>query len=144
MVAVRTKFERAAEEYFVDLRRIRGSGGSTGERSLYSALSQLLNTVGGGLKPKVFCVQELADQGSGHPDFGLYTQSQVQKGKSKSGQKPERGVIEVKAVEDDAWLTATGEQVAGYWQSYRRVLVLNQVWKGRDRGDAIWIGHLEC
>ena len=23
-------------------------------------------------------------------------------------------------------------------------LVLNQVWKGRDRGDAIWIGHLEC
>ena len=125
MVAVRTKFEQAAEEYFVDLRRIRGSGGSTGERSLYSALSQLLNAVGGGLRPKVFCVQEMADQGSGHPDFGLYTQSQVQKGKSKSGQKPERGVIEVKSVEDDAWLTATGEQVAGYWQSYRRVLVTN-------------------
>ena len=23
-------------------------------------------------------------------------------------------------------------------------LVLNQAWNGRDRGDAIWIGHLEC
>ena len=23
-------------------------------------------------------------------------------------------------------------------------LVLNQSWNGRDRGDAMWIGHLEC
>ena len=34
------------------------------------------------------------------------------------------------------------------YRSYKRgdatALVLNQVWKGRDRGDAIWIGHLEC
>ena len=36
----------------------------------------------------MFCVQELADQGAGHPDFGLYTTQQVQKGKPKSGQKP--------------------------------------------------------
>ena len=102
-------------------------------------LANLLNAVGGTLQPKVFCVQEMADQGVGHPDFGLYTticetygrrgagrattatekkrrrrvlvvticspRQQVQKGKPKSGQKPERGVIEVKPVTDDAWLT---------------------------------------
>ena len=37
--------------------------------------------MGGALRPKAFCVQELADQGTGHPDFGLYTTQQVQKGK---------------------------------------------------------------
>ena len=73
----------------------------------------------------MFCVQELADQGVGHPDFGLYTTQQVQKGKPKSGQKPERGVIEVKPVAADAWLTAASDQVAGYWQGYRQVLVTN-------------------
>ena len=73
----------------------------------------------------MFCVQELADQGAGHPDFGLYTTQQVQKGKPKSGQKPERGVVEVKPVADDAWLTASGDQVSRYWDGYRRVLVTN-------------------
>ena len=115
----------AVEAYFSDLRLVRTSGGSTDERSLYVPLANLLNAVGGTLRPKVFCVQELADQGVGHPDFGLYTTQQVQKGKPKSGQKPERGVIEVKPVAHDAWLTAESDQVAGYWQGYRQVLVTN-------------------
>ena len=88
-------------------------------------LANLLNAVGGALRPKVFCVQDLANQGAGHPDFGLYTTRQVQKGKPKSGQKPERGVIEVKPVADDAWLTAASDQVTGYWQGYRQVLATN-------------------
>ena len=115
----------AVEAYFTDLRLVRSSGGATDERSLYVPLANLLNTVGGSLRPKVFCVQDLANQGAGHPDFGLYTTQQVQKGKPKSGQKPERGVIEVKPVEDDAWLTAESDQVAGYWQGYRQVMVTN-------------------
>ena len=119
------KLQQAVEAYFVDLRMVRATGGATDERSLYVPLANLLNAVGGTLRPKVFCVQELADQGAGHPDFGLYTTRQVQKGKPKSGQKPERGVIEVKPVEDDAWLTAAGDQVAGYWQGYRQVMVTN-------------------
>ena len=94
-------------------------------RSLYVPLANLLNAVGATLQPKVFCVQDLANQGVGHPDFGLYTTQQVQKGKPKSGQKPERGVIEVKPVADDAWLTAESDQVAAYWQGYRQVLVTN-------------------
>ena len=105
------RLQQAVEAYFTDLRLIRSSGGATDERSLYVPLANLLNAVGGALRPKVFCVQDLADQGAGHPDFGLYTTRQVQKGKPKSGQKPERGVIEVKPVADDAWLTAASDQV---------------------------------
>ena len=70
-------------------------------------------------------MQELANQGAGHPDFGLYTTQQVQKGKPKSGQKPERGVVEVNPVDDDAWLTAASAQVNQYLQGYHSVLVTN-------------------
>ena len=63
------------------------------------------------LNPKVFCVGELADQGAGHPDFGLYAAKQVQKGRPRDGQMPERGVVEVKSVGDDAW--TDGQQRSG-------------------------------
>ena len=115
----------AAEAYFADLRRVRASGGGTGERSYYPALAGLLGAVGATLKPKVFCVLEGADQGAGHPDYALYTARQVQKGRPREGQVPERGVVEVKGVLDDAWLTAKSEQVSRYWGRYRLVLVTN-------------------
>ena len=124
------KFTQAVAAYFTELRRIQASGGATGERSAYGALTDLLNAVGDTMRPKVFCVPEMADQGAGHPDFGLYTtrQSQTQRGggqRQRRGQLPERGVVEVKSVGDDAWLTADGEQVSRYWQRYRQVLVTN-------------------
>ena len=120
-----TDLTAAAETYFADLGRVRASGGATGERSSYGPLAQLLNAVGAALKPKVFCVGELADQGAGHPDFGLYAAKQVQRGQPREGQTPERGVVEVKAADDDAWLTAAGDQVSRYWGRYRLVLVTN-------------------
>ena len=119
------KLTAAVEAYFADLARVRASGGATGERSSYVPLAGLLDAVGATLKPKVFCVQELADHGAGHPDFGLYTAKQVQKGQPHEGQTPERGVVEVKAVDDDAWLTAASDQVSRYWGRYRLVLVTN-------------------
>ena len=115
----------AAEAYFEELRRVRASGGATAERSRYTALHNLLAAVGGGLKPKVACISELADQGAGHPDFGLYAAKQVRRGEPREGQLPERGVVEVKAITDDAWLTADGDQVSRYWAKYRLVLVTN-------------------
>ena len=115
----------AVETYFVDLGRVRASGGATGERSSYPALANLLNAVGATLKPKVFCVVELADQGVGHPDMGLYLAKQLQKGSPDEGQTPEHGVVEVKSAEDNAWLTADGPQVSRYWGRYRLVLVTN-------------------
>ena len=120
-----TKFETSVEAYFADLRRIRASGGATSERSYYPPLTNLMNAIGGTLRPKVFCVGELADQGAGHPDLGLYVAKQVQRGTPRPGQVPERGVIEVKSVGDDAWLTAGSDQVSRYWSLYRLVLVTN-------------------
>ena len=91
-----SKLKSAIEAYLDDLRRIRASGGATGERSYYPPLSNLLNAIGGTLRPKVFCVGELAQQGAGHPDFGLYAAKQVQRGRPRDGQMPEYGVVEVK------------------------------------------------
>ena len=115
----------AVEAYFTDLRRVRASGGATGERSNYGPLANLLNAVGGTLRPKVFCVAELADQGAGHPDFGLFTAAQVQKGRPRDGQTPERGVVEVKTPRDDPRAGAVREQVSRYRGRYRLVLVTN-------------------
>ena len=73
----------------------------------------------------MFCVSEMAGQGAGHPDIGLFGAKQLQKGKLKQGQTPEAGVVEVKPARDDAWLTADSDQVSGYWGLYRLVLVTN-------------------
>ena len=125
MTRTATRLTTAVENYLTDLQRVRASGGGTGERSSYGPLANLLNTIGGVLKPRMFCVGELADQGAGHPDFGLYTAKQVQKGQPRAGQVPEGGVVEVKAPGDDAWLTAVGAQVSRYWDRYGLVLVTN-------------------
>ncbi len=117
----------AVEDYLDDLRKIRASGGGTAETSHYPPLTNLLNAVGGALKPKVFCINQVAEQGAGHPDLGLFAANQVQKGQPKQGQsqKPECGVVEVKPAGDDAWLTADSSQVSRYWGLYRLVLVTN-------------------
>ena len=125
MSGTTTRLTAAVQEYFADLRRVRASGGATQERSLYGPLGNLLTAVGVTLRPKVFCVQELADQGAGHPDFGLYAAKQVQKGTPRDGQTPERGVVEMKSPADDAWITAEGRQASRYWGRYRLVLVTN-------------------
>ena len=125
MTRTNTTLTAAVETYFADLGRVRASGGATGERSSYGPLTTLLNAVGATCTPTVFCVGELADHGAGHPDFGLYGAPQVQKGRPREGQVPERGVVEVKAAGDDAWLTAAGDQVSRYWGRYRLVLVTN-------------------
>ena len=125
MTRTNAKLSAAVEAYFTDLGRVRASGGATGERSAYGPLANLLNDVGAALRPKVFCVGELADQGAGHPDLGLYSAKQIQRGRPREGQIPECGVVEVKTADDDALLTAAGGQVSRYWERYRLVLVTN-------------------
>ena len=125
MAATGSKLTAAVEDYLAELRRIRAAGSGTGELSYYPALANLLNAVGGALRPKVFCVSQLAQQGAGHPDLGLFAARQVSMGLPKQGQLPEGGVVEVKSASDDAWLTADRPQVSGYWERYRLVLVTN-------------------
>ena len=125
MTGTNKKLTAAVETYLEELGRVRASGGGTGERSSYPALANLLNAIGATLKPKVFCVSELSDQGAGHPDFGLYAAKQVQKGRPRKGQIPERGVVEVKSAHEDTQTGTVRDQVRRYWDRYRLVLVTN-------------------
>ncbi len=116
------------ESYFKTIHEIRSTGGAVPETSYYPALANLLDAVGAELKPKVRCVSQVASTGAGSPDFGLYSEDQFQKTKDiepMKGQMPERGVIEVKGLKDDTWITAEGAQVSKYWGHYRQVLVTN-------------------
>ncbi len=118
----------ALETYLRELRDIRSLGAAVEETAYYSALANLLTEVGKKLKPKVRCIMALQDLGAGFPDGGLFTEEQFEKRhtlKPLSGQLPSRGVIEVKPVKSDAWITADGEQVSRYWGKYRQVLVTN-------------------
>lgn len=118
-LATRTYFERMVE--------IRRTGGATAESSYYSALENLLNALGKLLSPNVICHGQLRDQGAGHPDFGLYTTPQLSKRAPESAQSdvPERGVIEVKPLDDDSWRTAQGPQATKYFDRYGLVLITN-------------------
>lgn len=117
------------EIYLADLRDNRNLGAGTAETSNYGTLQNLLKAVGEGLTPKVVPISQLKDQGAGLPDFGLFTQDQIPKKgpqpEMAQGQLPARGVIEVKAVKDDSWVTAEGVQVSKYWGKYGQVLVTN-------------------
>ena len=125
MPITRRNFQTAVEAYFADLRRIRQSGLATDERSTYTPLANLLNAIGTTLKPKVYCLVEPSDQGAGHPDLFLYTERQIQKGRPRKGQIPDRGVIEVKAPNEDTKAQAVRDQVTRYWERYHLVLVTN-------------------
>lgn len=119
------KLIKIVEEYFAALRDVHRLGAGTPERSYYPTVDRLLDALGDDLKPKVLCLSDLGNTGAGHPDFGLYTKSQLQGGEPRKGQMPERGVIEMKPVADDAWLTAEAKQVTGYFEAYRLVIVTN-------------------
>ncbi len=110
---------KIVEEYLQELRDIRYSDVGTDELTYYHPLLKLLNEVGHGLKPKVQALGNLADEGAGHPDVGLFTDKQ------SSGQLPERGVIEVKGTAADVAQVAQSEQVARYLAVYHQVLVTN-------------------
>ncbi|MFO1084080.1 MAG: N-6 DNA methylase [Reyranellaceae bacterium] len=117
--------EQIVEAYFAAVRDVHRLGAGTKERSYYPSLNALFADIGGLLAPKVLCLADLGNTGAGHPDFGLFAANQIQKGHPRKGQSPERGVIEVKGVADDAWLTADTNQVTKYFGAYRLVIVSN-------------------
>ena len=74
---------------------------------------------------RCFASASLRSRARGIPTSASTRRQQVQKGRLREGQIPARGVVEVKGVGDDAWLTADGEQVSRYWSRYQLVLVTN-------------------
>ena len=115
------------EAYLAELRDIRASGAAVPETSGYGALANLLNEVGGKLRPKVRCLINLQNAGAGIPDGGLFTANQFPKGahaaEPLAAQMPGRGALEVKPVADDVRAVAESQQVRRYLEKYRQVLV---------------------
>ena len=117
----------ALEQYLRHLREIQATGAGVKEQSFYGPLERLLDEIGGELTPRVRCVGQLSNTGAGEPDYGLFTQEQFQPGEEKPlpGQQPARGVVEVKAPDEELDDTVAGEQVARYLRGYGLVLVTN-------------------
>lgn len=115
------------ENFLKAVHSVHQSAGGTKETSYYTALNNLLDSVGEALKPKVRCVMQLASLGAGNPDGGLFTADQFDRKTSAptNPAAPARGVIEVKAPNEEVDFTVASTQVAKYWDRYRLVLVTN-------------------
>ena len=119
------------ESFFTDLRDTYVSGVGVEETSCYPYLSNLLNLFGKKLKTMVRCIIHPPSIGAGLPDGALITADQ----KSKAGDPladgliPSRGVMEIKAPDEDLQAAAGSEQIAKYLNKYGRVVLTNL---GRD------------
>ncbi len=102
----------------------------TPELAYRAPLENLLNAVGELIDPPVQATAEIADTGSGHPDFEVY--------EVKSGNR--RLVVEVKSPEEETTETANSSQVARYCKRYGLVLITNYrdfLLVGRSNGNGI-------
>ncbi|MBN2580185.1 MAG: N-6 DNA methylase [Pirellulales bacterium] len=116
------------EAYLAELRDIRSTGANVPETSFYPALSNLFNEIGKTLKPKVRCIINIANRGSGLPDGGLFTADQFQRqsdNEPRAGQLPARGAMEVKGTKPEVKMIAASQQVKGYLKTYGIVIVTN-------------------
>ena len=119
--------------YLDEVQRIRQTGAGTGETSYYPAIEAVMNAVGGGLKPRVFCLHHPSGEG-GIPDFGLFEQSRARRDNPPTWigtVVPERGVIEVKGAAHSIRTLVNSEQVRDqYLPAYGLVLTTN-LWQFR-------------
>ena len=116
------------ETYLEELSVLRASGAGVKETSGYGALANLLNALGHTLKPRVRCLIQLKNSGAGLPDGGLFTPDQLKNSDEETpllGQKPARGVIEVKSTGDELATVVKSPQVKEYLAHYGQVLVTN-------------------
>jgi hypothetical protein len=105
----------ALATYLEALHVIRSSGAAVKETSGYGALANLLDAVGGTLKPKVRCFIHVKNMGAGLPDGGLFTPDQLKNTDEEAPllgiPLPSRGVIEVKDTGADVDDVAETKQV---------------------------------
>ena len=88
MAGSNSKLKAAVEDYLGDLRKIKASGAGTAESSYYTPLNNLLNAVGGSLKPKVFCIGQLVQQGAGPPRLRPLRRQAGVEGPAQAGATP--------------------------------------------------------
>jgi hypothetical protein len=116
--------------FLADIRSTLSTGANTKETSFYPAIRDLLNAAGTYLKPSVFAVMNLKNQGGGLPDGGLFSIDQFPKQGLPTGDdvwssKPGRGAIEVKGLGMELGKLIASEQVGRYLDAYGHVLVTN-------------------
>jgi hypothetical protein len=113
-------------DYLAEIARIRATRAGTGEISYYGALTGALNAAGERLKPRVFCVPNLRNRGSGFPDMGLFVaaRGQALEDWPEAG-APERGVVEVDDIPAELSIKLGSDQVKRYLAAYGLVLVTN-------------------
>jgi hypothetical protein len=120
------------DTYLDDVLRIRDLPG-TRETSYYPAVANLLNQIGAGLRPKVYCLHHPSG-GDGIPDFGLFEQSLFRRGQNpewRAGITPDRGVVEVKGADHRIQTLLDSDQVRNrYLPAYGLVLATN-LWQYR-------------
>ena len=141
------------ESYLADLCAVGGAG--TAETSGYPALANLLNEVGGALKPKITAVIHPANSGADLPDGGFFSAKELRQHPSEVSLlklNPERGVLEVKPVEHDLLTLAQTPQVRNYLEHYGQILLTNYrsfalyMWEGGKPvpGESFYIAENEA
>ncbi|MCD2186187.1 type ISP restriction/modification enzyme [Actinomycetospora soli] len=117
----------ALEEYLAEIRKARAVG--VPETSLYGPLQRLLSAAGSATVPKVTVVMHPKGTSAGLPDGGLFDSTQlVRSGGAKiafSEQPATHGVLEAKAIEEDAAKVARSAQVRRYLARFGKVIVTN-------------------
>lgn len=119
--------QNVLSDYLAEIARVHATRAGTNEMSYYPALSGALNAIGASLKPKVFCVSNLANKGAGFPDLGLFAGThRTPPDAWPTGRPPERGVVEVDDIPADLSIKRNSAQVRqNYLPHYGLVLITN-------------------
>jgi hypothetical protein len=109
------------------MRRLKATGATTAETSFYPPLAMLFNKVGKALKPRVvFTTQVSSAASSKQPDGGFFPVLRSSRATGPVvGQRPERGVVEIKPAGDSLPALAQSQQVLGYLRDFGLVLITN-------------------
>ncbi len=115
------------QRFLDDVASVRRTRAGAPETAYYPALSNLFNSVGNTIVPKVRAVTTLKNMGAGMPDGGFFTPDQFDRKTDNASSKlvPARGVFEVKSPSQAVDDIATSLQIDKYWNRYKLVLVTN-------------------
>jgi hypothetical protein len=100
-------------------------GAHTAETTFYTPFANLLNTIGGRLKPRVHFQAHPGTHGAGLADGGLFPLSRSSQREPLPGQLPERGAVEIKAPGASLAPLAQSAQVRRYLETYGLCLITN-------------------
>ncbi len=112
-------------QYLTGMRTAHALGAHTAETTFYTPFANLLNSVGEGLKPRVFFQAHPGSHGAGIVDGGLYPLTRKMQKSPLPNQKPERGAVEIKPAGTSMEVLAQSSQVRKYLEAYGLCLISN-------------------